>query len=95
MATGAPSRTHGLSFSLKLQPMSENSPRTSRTEDVVAARGPVGVVWRWTGGWQEGGGRRSCLPLGGGRGRCTGTGPLDSCISCTVCMVTGDDIDTL
>ena len=30
----------------------------------------------------------------GGRGRCTGTDPLDSCISCTVCMRTRDEIAT-
>ena len=46
-ATGAPSLTHGLSFTRKPQPMSSSSPRTFRTEVVVAASGPGGgVVWR-------------------------------------------------
>ena len=39
---GAPSHTHGLSFTRKLQPMSMNSPRTYLTEAVVAASGPEG-----------------------------------------------------
>ena len=39
-ATGAPSHTHGLSFTRKLQPMSMNSPRTFLSEAVVAASGP-------------------------------------------------------
>ena len=40
MATGAPSHTLGLSFTRKPQPMSSSSPRTYRTEVVVAASGP-------------------------------------------------------
>ena len=40
MEIGAPSHTHGLSFTRKLRLMSENSPRTSRNEAVVAASGP-------------------------------------------------------
>ena len=67
MATGAPSRTHGLSFTRKLQPMSENSPRTSRSEDVVAASGSRGVVWWRTGGWRRRG-------AAGGRSRRVGVG---------------------
>ena len=43
MAIGAPSHTHGLSFTRKPQPMSSNSPRTFRTEAVVAASGPGGA----------------------------------------------------
>ena len=47
MAIGAPSHTHGLSFTRKPQPMSSSSPRTFGTEAVVAASGPGGgVVWR-------------------------------------------------
>ena len=51
MAIGAPSHTHGLSFTRKPQPMSSSSPRTFWTEAVVAASGPGkgggrGVVWR-------------------------------------------------
>ena len=41
-ATGAPSHTHGLMFTRKLQPMSTNSPRTYLSEVVVAASGPGG-----------------------------------------------------
>ena len=40
MAIGAPSHTHGLSFTRKLQPMNTNSPRTFLTEAVEAASGP-------------------------------------------------------
>ena len=40
MAIGAPSHTHGLSFTQKLQPLSTNSPRTYLCEAVVAASGP-------------------------------------------------------
>ena len=43
--------THGLSFILKLQPMSENSPRTFQTEAVVAASWPGG--WLGRGGGKE------------------------------------------
>ena len=50
MATGAPSHTHGLSFTGKLQPMSENSPRTFQTEAVVVASGPEGGPGRRGGG---------------------------------------------
>ena len=47
VAIGAPSHTHGLSFTRKPQPMSSSSPRTFRTEVVVAASRPGGgVVWR-------------------------------------------------
>ena len=41
-ATGAPSHTHGLSFTRKLQPMSTDSRRTYLSEAVVAASGPGG-----------------------------------------------------
>ena len=44
MAIGAPSHTHGLSFTRKPQPMNNNSPRTFLTEAVEAASGP-GVRW--------------------------------------------------
>ena len=44
MAIGAPSHTHGLSFTRKPQPMNSSSPRTFRTEAVVAASGPGGGV---------------------------------------------------
>ena len=56
MAIGAPSHTLGLSFTRKPQPMSSSSPRTYRTEAVVAASGPGGCRlavaggargWRW------------------------------------------------
>ena len=42
LVVGAPSHTHGLSFTRKLQPMSKNSPRTYQTEAVVAASGAAG-----------------------------------------------------
>ena len=42
MAIGAPSHTHGLSFTRKPQPMNNSSPRTFLTEAVVAASGPGG-----------------------------------------------------
>ena len=51
---GAPSHTHGLSFTWKLQPMSTNPPRTSLGEAVVAASGPEGS------GARKGGRRRRC-----------------------------------
>ena len=44
MAIGAPSHTHGLSFTRKPQPMNNSSPRTFLTEAVVAASGPGGVA---------------------------------------------------
>ena len=55
MAIGAPSHTHWLSFTRKLQPMSKNSPRTYLNEAVMAASGPGG-----SGGREErgSGGRR-------------------------------------
>ena len=43
-ATGAPSHTHGLSFTRKPQPKNISSPRTFQTEAVVAASGPGGVA---------------------------------------------------
>ena len=43
-AIGAPSHTHGLSFTRKPQPMNNSSPRTFLTEAVVAASGPEGGV---------------------------------------------------
>ena len=39
-AIGAPSHTHGLSFTRKPQPMNISSPRTFLTEAVEAASGP-------------------------------------------------------
>ena len=45
MAIGAPSHTHGLSFTRKLQPMNNNSPRTFLTEAVEAASGPREEGW--------------------------------------------------
>ena len=42
VAIGAPSHTHGLSFTRKPQPMNTSSPRTFLTEAVVAASGPGG-----------------------------------------------------
>ena len=53
-AIGAPSHTHGLSFTRKPQPMNNSSPRTFLTEAVVAASGPGGG---WPGlreRWEEG-----------------------------------------
>ena len=44
MAIGAPSHTHGPSFTRKPQPMNNNSPRAFLTEAVVAASGPEGVA---------------------------------------------------
>ena len=52
MAIGAPSHTHGLSFTRKPQPMNSSSPRTFRTEAVVAASGP-GEVAGAAGGREE------------------------------------------
>ena len=57
-ATGAPSHTHGLSFTRKLQPMSTNSPRSYLSEVVVAASGPGGGGAAGRGGRR---GRRSRL----------------------------------
>ena len=48
VVTGAPSHTHGLSFTRKLQPMSTISPRTHPSEAVVAASGP-GREEEWRG----------------------------------------------
>ena len=50
MVTGAPSHTHGLSFTRKLQPMSNSSPRTFLTEAVVGQGGG------WPGRGRGGGG---------------------------------------
>ena len=52
MAIGAPSHTHGLSFTRKPQPVNNSSPRTFLTEAVVAASGPGGVA-RAAGGREE------------------------------------------
>ena len=49
MAIGAPSHTHGPSFTRKPQPMSMSSPRTYLIEVVVSASGP-GRRWRGGGG---------------------------------------------
>ena len=71
-ATGAPSHTHGLSFTRKLQPMSTNSPRTYLSEAVVAASGPGEGGKRPGGGGGGGGGRASAGPVlhpGGRRSR--------------------------
>ena len=43
-AIGAPSHTHGLSFTRKPQSMNNSSPRTFLTEAVVAASGQEGVA---------------------------------------------------
>ena len=52
---GAPSHTHGLSFTRKPQPMNISSPRTFLTEAVEAASGPGrGVAG-------SAGGRRRCV----------------------------------
>ena len=67
-ATGAPSHTHGLSFTRKLQPMSDNSPRTFQTEAVVAASWPGGWLGR-RGGGKGGGAVQLCRDRDGGRGR--------------------------
>ena len=64
-----PSHTHGLSFTRKLQPMSENSPRTFQTEAVVAASGPGGGG-RGVGGQGSEAARCSCAEdRDDGRGR--------------------------
>ena len=54
MAIGAPSHTHWPSFTGKLQPMNNNSPRTFLTEAVEAASGP-GEEGRGAGaaGWER------------------------------------------
>ena len=44
MAIGAPSHTHGLSFTRKPQPMNISSSRTFLPEAVEAASGPGGVA---------------------------------------------------
>ena len=49
-ATGAPSLTHGLSVTRKLQPMSYSLPRTFLAEDVVVASGPGGCRLAVAGG---------------------------------------------
>ena len=71
MAIGAPSQTHGLSFTRKPQPMNNSSPSTFLTEAVVAASGPGGSG---RGGGVKGGGseaaRCSCAEdRDDGRGR--------------------------
>ena len=54
-AIGAPSHTHGLSFTRKPQPKNISSPRTFLTEAVEAASG----LGRWVAG--SAGGRRRCV----------------------------------
>ena len=53
MAIGAPSHTHGLSFTRKPQPMNYSSPRTFLAEAVVAASGPGEVAGAAAGGRSE------------------------------------------
>ena len=68
MAIGAPSHTHGLSFTRKPQPM--NSPRTFLTEAVVAASGPGEGGQGAEGGGGREAARCSCAEdLDDGRGR--------------------------
>ena len=59
MAIGAPSHTHGLSFTRKPQPMNYSSPRTFLTVSVVAASGP-GSEAGAAGGWRSEAARCSC-----------------------------------
>ena len=69
MAIGAPSHTHGLSFTRKPQPMNNSSPRTFLTEAVMAASWPGGGG-RVGGGWGSGAARCSCADdREDGRGR--------------------------
>ena len=69
MVIGALSHTHGVSFTRKLQPMSNSSPRTFLTEAVVAASRP-GEGGRGGGGGGSEAARCSCAEdRDDGRGR--------------------------